>query len=29
MSGVTVRDTRNDANSENEMVKVRGMKRSF
>ena len=28
-SGVTVRDTRNDANSENEIVKVRGMKRSF
>ena len=29
MSGVTVRETRNDANSENEIVKVRGMKRSF
>ena len=29
MSGVTVRETRNDAKSENEMVKVSGMKRSF
>ena len=29
MSGVTVRETRNDANSENEIVKVSGMKRSF
>jgi hypothetical protein len=29
MSGVTVRETRKDANSENEIVKVNGMKSSF
>ena len=29
MSGVTVRETRKDANRENEIVNVRGMKRSF